>query len=291
MKFKTINISILLALGTLLLSCKSTLYMADRPALPVTIDGKPGEWSLPLRYSDSKTELQYTIASDSSNLFICIRATEQNTMMQIISGGLDLWIAPDGSGNETMEIQFPLTMQQERKQTPPIARQKQGSEKPGEMMMKMFNESEHSIILKGFGKGVDGNFVNSESKLIQASASMDSRAGLFIEYSIPLQLIKPKLSSKKPDENIAGIEIETHDFALQSGRPSGQQGPPSGGQMERGGGQSGGPGGGGQMGGSGGQMGGGGSMGPGGGSGPRPDDAGKSDNELKGGSIKFRIKY
>ncbi|MBK7214037.1 MAG: hypothetical protein IPH88_12215 [Bacteroidales bacterium] len=275
---------ILLALGTIMLSCKSTLYTADRPVLPVTIDGKPGEWSLPLRYSDSKTGLQYTMASDSSKLFICIRATEQNTMMQIINGGLDLWIAPDGSGNETMEIQFPLAMQQERKQAPNMTRQKPGAEKPGEMMMKMFNESEHSIILKGFGKGVDGNFVNSESKLIQASAGMDSRSGLFIEYSIPLQLIKQKQSAKNPDANIVGIQIETYDFALLSGRPSGQQGPPSGGQM-------GGAGGGGQMGSGGGQMGDGGSMGPGGGSGPRPDDAGSSDNELKGGSIKFRIKY
>jgi hypothetical protein len=68
-------------------------------ATPVAADGQTKEWTLPLRFSDSKSGLQYNITHDEANLYICIRVTDRTTQMQVLSSGIKVLIDENGKRN------------------------------------------------------------------------------------------------------------------------------------------------------------------------------------------------
>jgi len=90
--------------------CSSPLiYSSVWQDKPVTIDGKAKEWKIPLDYFDDKTKLNFSITNDKTNLYFCIRATEDETQKGIIHSGLQIWIDTTGGKKNQVGIQFPIT--------------------------------------------------------------------------------------------------------------------------------------------------------------------------------------
>ena len=91
-----------------LASCSSEMHESTWQTNKVVVDGNPTEWSLPLRYSDPKSGLQYNITNDETNLYVCIRATERPAQMRVLSSGMVIWLDPSGKNKESVGIHFPL---------------------------------------------------------------------------------------------------------------------------------------------------------------------------------------
>lgn len=105
---KQSKLIIVLFIASLFLSCSKTIYVNSWQSKEVKADGNIQEWGIPLRYYDNESRLQYTISNDSSNLYICLRATDDFSQMKIIRAGMQLWIDTIGKSKQPIGIMFPL---------------------------------------------------------------------------------------------------------------------------------------------------------------------------------------
>jgi len=91
----------------LLLSCSKTTYKSIWQLTPVNADGFSYEWSIPLRFSDSGSKLNYSITNDSEDLYISLRITEEQTQMKIMNAGFQVGIDTTGKKASQAIIKFP----------------------------------------------------------------------------------------------------------------------------------------------------------------------------------------
>jgi hypothetical protein len=75
---------------------------------PVTVDGSPAEWPQPFRYYDGNTKLQFSVANDTANIYVCIKVTDEPTESRLFKSGLNIWIDPKGKRKENTGIVFPI---------------------------------------------------------------------------------------------------------------------------------------------------------------------------------------
>lgn len=267
-------------------SCSSTLYQATWQAKPVVADGNPEEWSLPLRYSDSESGLQYNITNDEANLYVCIRATEQPIQMKILSSGMEIWLDPSGKNKEMAGIQFPLPG--ERGQKPMSENTQQNMAKGGNQGRRNMAEEYHlhksQITLSGFLPEYNGTFMANDAKGIKADLNWNKQNFMTYELVVPLKSFYNKELLTLKDNPVIGFRININGIAGQGSgsQAGGRQGGSPGGAGQ-------GPGGGG--GGQGGMKGGSGG-GPGGEMGERPQSpAGQASGSLSSATtIKFKVK-
>ncbi len=62
----------------------------------------------PLRFFDLKSKLQYSISNDYKNLYICIKATEQQSQIKIIRAGMTVGIDTLAKKKPQGNIIFPF---------------------------------------------------------------------------------------------------------------------------------------------------------------------------------------
>ncbi|MGD0710897.1 MAG: hypothetical protein ABR968_06910 [Bacteroidales bacterium] len=66
------------------------------------------ETSEPLSFYDAKSKLQYQVSNDFKNLYICLKATDQQSQMKIIRAGMTVGIDTLGKKSTQVEILFPF---------------------------------------------------------------------------------------------------------------------------------------------------------------------------------------
>ncbi|NVO19926.1 MAG: hypothetical protein HXX13_09510 [Bacteroidetes bacterium] len=277
-----------LFLLVLFASCSSTVYQAGLQSKPVKTDGIPSEWSLPLRFSDVKSGLQYAITNDTGNLFLCIRATETSTQMRMLMSGIELWIDPSGKHKRTTQIKFPIF---EREQRPMrMDGERVSRERRQVEIQKIILEKPHYILTSGFIPLYDGKILSTESKDVLAAINQDSLGLISVEYKIPFKTFCSMPNSLLQKEPVFGFEIvlPAARFPMgkrETGRGEDQQSSKEG--MEEGEGRR--QGGGNRMQGGGME---GGMGGPGGGMGLRPGPPGQqgSNSNQEDSVVKFKIK-
>ena len=82
-----INLYLIFIITVFLFSCSKPVTGILWQYKPVKADGVLSEWQVPLRYFDDKSKLQYTITNDSVNLYVCIRATDEESQLKIVRSG------------------------------------------------------------------------------------------------------------------------------------------------------------------------------------------------------------
>jgi hypothetical protein len=264
-------------------SCSSKMYQASWQTKSVLADGDPTEWSLPLRYSDSESGLQYTVTNDETNLYICIRATEQPIQMKILSSGMEIWLDPSGKNKEAVCVNFPLPGKYGQK---PINNGKNQEitkgGNPGRInLAEEYQLQKPQLTLSGFLPAYNGTFLTSDAKGIMAAIDWNEQNFMTYEVAIPLNSFYNKDFNISKDNPVVGLKIKIDALAGQ-GNGSG-----------KGGMQGGAPGGGGKHQGGGGGKGGGGTGGsPGGGMGAKPQSPdGQASSALSSAtSVKFKVK-
>src|ERR1051325_10066706 len=111
MKFKSFAgiIPILLFIASLTSCAPKEIYESAWRPTPIKADGIAAEWEIPLRYYDNETRLNYAIANDKENLYICIRVTDKLNQMKIIRAGLQLWMDTTGKKQQQVGVLFLVT--------------------------------------------------------------------------------------------------------------------------------------------------------------------------------------
>jgi len=261
-------------------SCSSTTYLANWQTKPVVADGIPTEWSLPLRYSDSESGLQYCITNDETNLYICLRATEQQAQLKIFNSGLNIYLYPSGKNKDESRIQFPLPLKHDWH---PVA----GNMKPDMIkgnpqnainFAEQYNLQDSKIILSGFQSEYNGTFKTTETKGFKEALGWDKQNILTYELIVPIRSLFINDIKTLKDNPVIGVKIYMDPLSFQGG---GNHGGEMKGVHPGGGGPNGGVGGQGNM-----PMGGG---GPGSEMGGRPPENLAINSLSSSTSIKFKI--
>lgn len=245
---------------TILSSCTHYVYIykSQWPNNKVIVDGKSSEWNIPLKFYDDKSKLQYAIANDNENLYVCIRATDEQTQNKIYGAGmqviLDTIENPRKDNSSPPYILFPIGGKRKGMST--------SSEVASGQDLKFSKPifELKTMELSGFSSPLnDGIYPIQNNSGIEVNIRSDSNKIVVYELAVPFKTFYKNSISQSDSSKIISISIVLNALPMPSGgmpggggRPGG--GPPGGGRM-----------GGGQMGDvSGGGMGGGMPGGPGG---------------------------
>jgi len=203
----------------------------------ILIDGNNRDWNLPLHYYDTSTKISYSIANDSSSIYLCIATGDETMQMKILRAGMVVGLDTLGKRKQHISISYPLV---------PASGNPGNSQKarPGTDELKQnFKYKQQFMELSGF-IGRNGISPVQAVNGVMACLDWNENGELIYELAIPFRsfgspgIVRPGVS--KPfclNVSINALELPNSGPGAYggSGRPGGG-GPPGG---------SGGPGGGG----------------------------------------------
>jgi hypothetical protein len=247
---------------------------------PVKVDGKATEWEVPLQYYDNDTKLNYTITNDDSNLYYCIRITDDKQEMRVMKAGMQVRIDTSGKKVEGAIIEYPFSATGTKKEGGGGNHNSaNGGNKDSVAFSSAhshFKESSSAMHLAGFLPPVGGITPVPNVYGIQVCIARDSSGVMLYEAKIPFKTFYKPCLTNADKNKVFGIT-----FVLNAMTGSGGGGHHGGGGGMGGGGMGGGAMGGGGMGGHG--------MG-GGGGGHRGSSGSEDDGSLSSETLSFKIK-
>jgi hypothetical protein len=162
----------------------------------VIIDGNCDEWPQPFNFYNGETKLQYRIANDTSNIYICFKVTDQQAQMKMMRAGINVWIDPKGKKKESIGIRFPMKQDRSASESamPPS---EERAQIPGQALpkhdfrnFKLRAQAEQiTMKLQGFAGVPDEIIGIKKSTGIQAAFNWDTLDILCIEYQIPIFMV------------------------------------------------------------------------------------------------------
>lgn len=225
--------------------CSRLPYQSSWSNRPVTIDGKSGEWNLPLAHRDEALRLNYSINNDEKNLYVCIRTSDQATQLTMLQAGFSFSIDTSGRKQQLVSIGYPVRqMQQLRRkrdneQQPgrdqgneSQIRQNQGQQRQisrqdlNQIKNQLLDQQDH-MMLSGFRRLSDGLHPLNESG-IAVAMDFDSAGVMVYEARIPF-------SAFYKDHLVPADTLKTWSFTMTI---NGMEAPAGGGRQ---GGMGGGP--------------------------------------------------
>jgi len=205
-----------LAVNTPLLffaGCSSPLvYSSIWQDKPVTIDGKATEWKIPLDYYDDKTKLNFSISNDKTNIYFCIRATEDETQKGIIHEGFQIWLDTTGGKKKQIGIQFPIIQRNERgtsgSSSSPHSRSLGTDETPeANVLKRQYSGTTSQIKLTGFSNATNGLASVPNIYGINACLNWDTNSIMIYEVSIPFNTFYKASLSPSDSAKVLGISF------------------------------------------------------------------------------------
>jgi hypothetical protein len=238
-----------------LMGCGSTAVVCDNNWQDklVKVDGKAKEWEIPLRFYDVDTKLNFTITNNDSNLYYCIRLTDDKEEMRALRAGMQVWI--DTAGKKAQQIGILYPFPQDRTKAEPEDKASPSRERSSDSASMSAARSHFSgyakkMRLTGFSVPVNGPAEIPNIYGIDVAIARDSAGVMIYEGCIPFKTFYKPLLTATDRNKVFGITIILNPMAQSSSGHSGGGGGHGGG--------GGGMGGGGMHGGGGGHRGGGG---------------------------------
>ncbi len=159
---------------------------------------KANEWETPLRYYNEDTKLNYTLTNDDSNLYYCIRITDDREENRILSAGMQVWI--DTSGNKAKQIGIQYPYDQMKTKTA-------ADSSKINVVNNHSSEYAKEMRLSGFIPPIDGSMQVPNIYGINVAISKDASGVMIYEGCIPFKTFyKPKLTAVDKNK-VFGITI------------------------------------------------------------------------------------
>jgi len=281
---KTLSFIMVAIVATMgITSCSTEVYqsMFQTTAFTDKIDSSSIET---LRFYDPKSKLQYAVTNDNQNLYIVIKATEEQTQYKIIRAGMQLTIGNVSKANPTANIQYPLALGFQKPNSKGAERKSSSvPQRPDINSLKLqFKSKYQELHLTGFKPGVGAVLATHNAFGVTFNLDWDTLNTLYYKAIIPFKTFYKDKLDLSDSTKCFDLTFTVNGIAMPSGDGNREmgQGAPETGMGGRGGGMSGG-----------GRMGGGG-MGGGMGGGGRHGGSygGQSHNEMTEASkVKFRL--
>ncbi len=100
---------IALLLAVTMASCSSGNLIQSIPQMkPIVVDGDASDWQVPLAYYDKDTKLSFSVSNDSTKLYFCFEAFDQELQTKIIRGGLQIYLDTNGGTSKDISMLYPV---------------------------------------------------------------------------------------------------------------------------------------------------------------------------------------
>jgi len=181
------------------------------PAM-VKIDGKNLEWN-DFSAENKRTGILYTVANDDKNLYLAIKASNNETITKIMAGGISFSVNTKGKKKETEAntITYPLIARNNTSRMG-AGQQGQNRQRMGQNRQEQSQEQRDSIAfeqrktqlasikeikVKGFSNITDSLISIYNEYGIKAVAKMDDKKAYFCEIAVPLAQLGININDKK----------------------------------------------------------------------------------------------
>lgn len=204
------NLFNLVGFGLFLFICacsQKIIYQSAYQTKPVSADGNPQEWRIPLRFYDSDTKLNYTLTNDDDKIYLCVRIVDELSQAKVVRNGLNIWFDTLAKKNKQCGILFPVPDKnadeyQQESSSESSSRKKQGGNLDG--IKKKFLQQANQMQLTGFKSGIPDFLAASTNEYgINVSINWDVNNIMIYEAAIPFKTFyKDKLVAKDSLKNI-----------------------------------------------------------------------------------------
>jgi hypothetical protein len=176
----------------------------------ITVDGDDSEWGS-LNLYDDETQLNFAIANDSNNIYLCFATASQAAEMKLMRAGMKITLTTKGKPKHEASIQYPLmqTKQPDVKSPTDNKSMNDSSERP------VFNKEtfRQSYIAHHATMQVDG-FTNINGEVpvknaaVQAAINWDTASNLIYEVAISKKEFFGAGYTPKDDKNDITLNVE-----------------------------------------------------------------------------------
>ena len=165
-------------------SAQTDVSTARWMSKPVIINGGNAEWGS-LNFYDDQTQLNFGIANDSSNIYLCFQTTTDPSQTKLMRAGMKITLSTKGKDKHEATLLFPLP---QNKQVVSVVMPQDDSSSAAHAVFnkETFRKNyiaHHSTMQVGGFATVSGE-VSTKDSLIQAAVNWDSASNFICEFAI-----------------------------------------------------------------------------------------------------------
>jgi hypothetical protein len=212
-----------LTLGVTLISCSSGNLVQSVPQTkPIIVDGDASDWQLPLAYYDKETKLSFTISNDSTKLYFCLEAFDQELQTKIIRGGLQIYLDTNGGKGKNISMLYPIPSTYQRPE--PQSKDGDGSSSDnfdpiGALRRSFFRSQSNELQLTGFLPPAAGYVPLKNAFGIEVSINWDTINNVLnYEAAIPFATFYKQKLVPADSTKIIGITFTVNGVTRGSGK-------------------------------------------------------------------------
>lgn len=196
-----ITLAMLLMLNNRSAVAQKTLALPPPPA-HVNIDGGLTEWGDSLKYYNRDARINYTLANDSTMIYLALRIYERSQQTRIISAGFSFGINSKGKKKEMYCITYPYVEPGTVKpgNVKKLLSDNDSTNRPSKLMQEQINEKLVTLTqIKATGfKNVEYDIITTRNTYgIKAALRFDQFGVLLYEMEIPLSLFPEYFTGSK----------------------------------------------------------------------------------------------
>jgi hypothetical protein len=182
----------------------------------ITIDGVDDEWTN-LTQSIDKPPIAIGIVNDGDSLYLCVKASDQATRMQILRQGLMVWFDPQGGEKKVFGIKYPVPGPMEL--PPGGARGRYRSAPEGGQQRVPFEEPPNRLEIYGPRKEDQRTLVLEEARGIQVKVG-EAEGVLVYELKVALaRQVEGSFGIGAAPGATVGVGLETPEMQRPDGGP------------------------------------------------------------------------
>jgi len=161
--------------------------VATAKYMHVTVDGNDTEWGS-LNFYDDQTQLNFAIADDTDNIYLCFSANSQPVQMKFMRAGMKITLSTKGKSKHEASILYPL-QQTKLVEFKDSAVNKNNPPEPGERPVFNKETFRQNFIAHHTSMQVSG-FANSNGEIpvkdsaIHVAVNWDTASNMVYEVSI-----------------------------------------------------------------------------------------------------------
>lgn len=172
----------------------------------VMIDGNASEWTLPLNFFNSETTLFFSVANDSTTLYLCFQCNDENAQAKINSAGMKVELSTKGKNKRDVTVIFPLTDSKSRYAEDDLIA---GKKLDMQSLKTSFILRNTNMDVKGFATQ-NGVIPTNDSSGINASINWDQKNVMTYELAIPFKEFFGKDYSASDLDKVITLEVEVN---------------------------------------------------------------------------------
>ena len=195
-----------------MLFAQDNIMKATWVSSPIKADGKPGDWTQPLKYFDDVTKLFFGFANDDKNIYLCFQTSEEANLAKITKAGMKIYLSAKGKSKHKVTISYPLPVKDEPTSQEPS---KNNDHKASQAERKNnFLVANSMMEVKGFTSR-DGVIPINDSSGINAAVNWDEAGKLTYEIAIPFKELFGSDFTKEDLLNDLSLTAEVNALSRQ----------------------------------------------------------------------------